>query len=77
MVTVSTHDLPTLAGWWTGKDLAWRQKLNLYPNEEMGQNERNSRIEDRQLLVSALDDLNVIDMSKAPDTSASTNESRA
>mgnify|MGYP000256483315 CR=1 FL=1 len=66
MVTVSTHDLPTLAGWWTGKDLAWRQKLNLYPNEEMGQNERNSRIEDRQLLVSALDDLNVIDMSKAP-----------
>lgn len=67
MVTVSTHDLPTLAGWWTGKDLEWRQKLNLYPNEEMGQNERSSRIEDRQLLVSALDDLNVIDMSKAPE----------
>ena len=66
MVTVSTHDLPTLAGWWTGKDLEWRQKLNLYPNEEMGPNERNSRIEDRQLLVSALDDLNVIDMNKAP-----------
>ena len=67
MVTVSTHDLPTLAGWWTGKDLEWRQKLNLYPNEEMGQNERNSRIEDRQLLISALDDLQVIDISKAPE----------
>jgi 4-alpha-glucanotransferase len=66
MVTVSTHDLPTLAGWWTGKDLEWRQTLNLYPNEEMGQIERNSRIEDRQLLVAALDDLDVIDMSKAP-----------
>jgi len=67
MVTVSTHDLPTLAGWWTGKDLDWRQKLKLYPNEAMGQNERNSRIEDRQLLVAALDDLNVIDLSKAPE----------
>ncbi|MBA6391885.1 4-alpha-glucanotransferase [Colwellia sp. BRX10-3] len=66
MVTVSTHDLPTLAGWWTGKDLEWRQKLQLYPNEVMGQNERNSRIEDRKLLLDALNDHNVIDMSKAP-----------
>tara|TARA_R110000744_G_scaffold31928_3_gene74920 strand:- start:1663 stop:2220 length:558 start_codon:yes stop_codon:yes gene_type:complete len=66
MVTVSTHDLPTLAGWWTGKDLEWRQKLQLYPNEDMGQQERNSRIKDRQLLIDALDDLNVIDSSKAP-----------
>ncbi len=66
MVTVSTHDLPTLAGWWTGKDLEWRQQLKLYPTEEMGQNERNSRVQDRELLVAALDDLNVIDISKAP-----------
>lgn len=66
MVTVSTHDLPTLAGWWTGKDLEWRQKLNLYPNEAMGQHERNSRVEDRQLLLAALKDLNVIDLTKTP-----------
>jgi 4-alpha-glucanotransferase len=66
MVAVSTHDLPTLTGWWTGKDLEWRQKLSLYPNEAMGQNERDSRIKDRQLLIDALDDLNVMDISKAP-----------
>ncbi|MGL1956099.1 MAG: 4-alpha-glucanotransferase [Colwellia sp.] len=66
MVTVSTHDLPTLTGWWTGKDLEWRQTLGLYPSEKMGQQERSSRIEDRNLLVSALDDLNVIDMANAP-----------
>jgi len=23
----STHDLPTLAGWWSGRDLQWREKL--------------------------------------------------
>ncbi|MBL4942147.1 MAG: 4-alpha-glucanotransferase [Colwellia sp.] len=66
MVTVSTHDLPTLTGWWTGRDLEWRQQLNLYPNDEMGQQERTSRIEDRNLLISALGDLNVIDMAKSP-----------
>jgi len=69
MVTVSTHDLPTLTGWWTGRDLEWRQQLDLYPNEEMGPQERNARIEDRGLLVSALDDLSVIDMSKTPEQS--------
>lgn len=67
MVTVSTHDLPTLTGWWTGRDLEWRQELDLYPNEEMGQQERSARIEDRSLLVAALNDLNVIDLSKAPE----------
>lgn len=66
MVTVSTHDLPTLSGWWTGRDLQWRQQLNLYPNDEMGPQERASRIVDREQLVAALDDLHVIDMSKAP-----------
>ena len=66
MVTVSTHDLPTLTGWWKGRDLQWRQTLNLYPNEEMGQQERSARIEDRNLLIAALADLDVIDLEKAP-----------
>jgi 4-alpha-glucanotransferase len=66
MVTVSTHDLPTLTGWWTGRDLEWRKTLSLYPNEEMGQQERNARIEDRKLLIAALDDLDAIDMANTP-----------
>lgn len=27
MAMVSTHDLPTLRGWWCGRDLQWRQRL--------------------------------------------------
>ncbi|AOW78810.1 hypothetical protein A3Q34_19370 [Colwellia sp. PAMC 20917] len=69
MVTVSTHDLPTLTGWWTGRDLHWRQILNLYPSDEMGQQEREARIQDRSLLVAALADLDVIDVTKAPQQS--------
>jgi 4-alpha-glucanotransferase len=25
----TTHDLPTVAGWWTGRDIEWRDKLNI------------------------------------------------
>lgn len=66
MVTVSTHDTATLTGWWQGRDLQWRQTLNLYPNEEAAQEEKNSRNGDRQMLIAALDDLKVIDMKNSP-----------
>ena len=35
LVAVSTHDLPTLAGWWEGDDLALRARLGLYPDESV------------------------------------------
>lgn len=66
MVTVSTHDLHTLAGWWTGRDLEWRQNLNLYPNEEMGPQDRAARIQDRQYLIDALVDLGTLAAEDAP-----------
>lgn len=66
MVTVSTHDLPTLAGWWTGNDLHWREKLDLYPTKEMGQSDRNNRITDRQQLIAAMVDMQVLDEAKTP-----------
>ena len=30
----STHDLPTVAGWWRGRDLDWRRKLGLAAEPE-------------------------------------------
>jgi 4-alpha-glucanotransferase len=32
--TVTTHDLPTIAGLWSGSDLATQRKLDLVPNEK-------------------------------------------
>ena len=66
MITISTHDLPTLAGWWTGRDLEWRQQLSLYPTEAFGQQERDGRIKDRKLLLDALTDLNVLSKDNYP-----------
>ncbi len=34
LAAVTTHDLPTIAGQWTGSDLQKQQELNLKPNEE-------------------------------------------
>lgn len=34
MVTVDTHDLPTLPAWWDGLDLALRRSLDLLTNDE-------------------------------------------
>ncbi len=34
LAAISTHDLPTIAGRWTGKDLEAQRELGLHPNEE-------------------------------------------
>ena len=34
MVAATTHDLPTIAGLWTGSDLADQHRLNLKPSDE-------------------------------------------
>jgi 4-alpha-glucanotransferase len=37
----STHDLPTVAGWWQGVDIAWREKLHMAgDSQEMRVEER-------------------------------------
>lgn len=56
MVTVGTHDLSTLAGWWSETDLGWRRKLDLYPDQEMRDGEASGRVADRRRLIDALID---------------------
>jgi 4-alpha-glucanotransferase len=44
----STHDLATVAGWWCGRDIDWRDKLS-----QAGADEREAREADRALLWGA------------------------
>jgi (1->4)-alpha-D-glucan 1-alpha-D-glucosylmutase len=54
LVSIRTHDLPTLAGWWNGHDLQLRDRLGLYPDADTrGQHER-ARERDRIGLLAAL-----------------------
>lgn len=50
----STHDLPTVAGWWRGRDIDWREHLSLFPSEDMARAERERRGRDRTDLWRAM-----------------------
>ncbi len=52
---VTTHDLPTLAGFWEGRDIRVRQDLHLYPQEQMAENDARGREQDRANLLDALE----------------------
>lgn len=54
LVAVTTHDLPTLAGFWQGRDIAVRTRLDLYPNDGIREKQIVSREEDRRRLLLAL-----------------------
>jgi 4-alpha-glucanotransferase len=56
LATVTTHDLPTLRGWWEEHDLRLRDRLDLYPNEEFKQQAHTVRQSERRNLLQALVD---------------------
>ena len=56
LVAISTHDLPTLAGWWESRDLQWRSQLELFPSGDSEREARQTREHDRQALLRALED---------------------
>ena len=51
----STHDLPTVAGWWSGRDLEWRRSMNLAGGPEADAREAAERAEDKRALWSAFE----------------------
>jgi (1->4)-alpha-D-glucan 1-alpha-D-glucosylmutase len=55
LVAVSTHDLPTLAGFWEGRDLQQRIKLDLFPSDALREQQILGRSEDRARLLFALE----------------------
>lgn len=54
LASVSTHDLPTLAGWRAGLDIDLREQLNLYPQLDMAKSDRTDRQRDRKQLDEAM-----------------------
>lgn len=54
MTAVTTHDLPTLRGFWTERDIELKEQLGLYPDGTLIERDRNTRTRDRQALLRAL-----------------------
>jgi (1->4)-alpha-D-glucan 1-alpha-D-glucosylmutase len=52
---VTTHDLPPLAGYWQGLDIELRERLHMFPSEEVRDRQIASRAADRPHLLQALE----------------------
>lgn len=55
-VAISTHDLPTLAGFWQGQDIAIRTDLDLYPNKELRERQIKDRVMERMAILNLLEE---------------------
>ena len=54
LVSATTHDLPTLRGYWAGRDIEWKEHLKMYPSSEEAEVAWEDRAKDRLALVKAM-----------------------
>lgn len=54
LATVTTHDMPTLVGYWHEHDLALRHQLDLFPSAQIAANLEQLRKDEKQLLCNEL-----------------------
>jgi 4-alpha-glucanotransferase len=59
LACVTTHDLPTLAGWWRGEDLSVREGIGLMTDAE-AEDARAARDADRRAMLAALERARVL-----------------
>lgn len=66
MATPTTHDLPTVAGWWAGRDIEWRAQTGQMAPDATLASEQAEREIDRGKLWSAFEYAGVADGSAPP-----------
>lgn len=54
LATVTTHDMPTLVGYWQQGDLELRHKLDLFPNPQVADSLYQLRADEKQLMSQRL-----------------------
>jgi 4-alpha-glucanotransferase len=54
MATTTTHDLPTVAGWWKARDIEWNRDLDRFPEGRTYEDELGERAGEREALWAAL-----------------------
>jgi 4-alpha-glucanotransferase len=54
LASTTTHDLPTLAGFWSGRDIEVRQEAGLIKDDASVQEQRNTRSHDKRRMAEAV-----------------------
>lgn len=63
LCAVTTHDLPTLYGWWIGRDIDLKKRLGVFTDEGTYQKHAEDRKRDKELLLNALKSHGVLEPS--------------
>ncbi len=67
LCAVTTHDLPTLYGFWQGKDIETKKSLGMYQDEDQWKHDLVIRARNRELLIAALRGKGLISDAESPD----------
>ena len=54
LCAITTHDLPTIYGYWAGRDIEVKKQIGIYADEEAWRNDVMGRERDKRLILSAL-----------------------
>ncbi len=60
LCAVTTHDLPTIYGYWIGRDLKIKKQLGIYRDNTLWQEQIKERERDKRLIISALKSQGII-----------------
>lgn len=60
LCAITTHDLPTLYGYWEGHDIGVKGRLGIYADDQAREQDRAARQRDRGLILSALSKENLL-----------------
>ncbi len=60
VVSSTTHDLPTIAGYWLGRDIEARRSAGLLQDEAGYRAQMEARLQDKHKLIEILDDLKLL-----------------
>ncbi|HET8549346.1 MAG TPA: 4-alpha-glucanotransferase [Bryobacteraceae bacterium] len=60
LASASTHDLPTLAGFWSGADIEARRRAGVMPSEDLYRRQLASREQEKQRLLDLLHQLTLL-----------------
>lgn len=60
LISIATHDLPTLDGFWLGRDLEVKKELKRYPDEKSQKEDEEGRKKDLKNLLEALKTENLL-----------------
>ena len=72
LATASTHDLPTLRGWWEAHDVDVRERLGLIGGSDEAARQKEERRNDRARLLAALEAAGLLDDRARADAASAT-----